>query len=981
MPSPIRTRPARTTLRGARSFRIATFVLAAVVALAALSARPVGAANLFPPGLSWRTLTSDHFYIHFPREMEPLAREVAELAEAVHARQSERLDWTPHARTHVVLVDNDDRANGFATPLPFNWMVLFVTQPDGDTGLMLNDRDWLRTLLVHEYTHILHLDRAEGFPLALRQVFGRAVWLAPFLFPNPFNPGWMIEGLATLEETEGTAGGRGRGALFQGILRAQAAEGELLPAAKAHHLIHRWPGGTVPYLYGVGYLDYLERTYGQGTVARLVAEYSDNPFPYLVAFNFDLVVPPGLKGSWNGWQRELEQEAANRVAAVQKRGMAAPERLTESGFQTGGPRVSPDGAWLAWSENTAYDHGRILLRRLDQDGAEPRELAWRNGGRDLAWSQDGRTLYFTQPEHVGSFRVFNDLYAVSVPRGKVRRLTHGARVREVDVGPDGRVVAVQNHPSGPATTALVLLEGKDLHPTYLLPPARNTVFSHPRFSPDGRTVAVTVTDPDGSRTLALVDVATGAARPVTDGRDMVGHAAWSPEGRDLVFTSDRTGTFNLFAYDTATERLRQATDAVGGAFTPEVTPDGRTLLFSGLNGGGLDLYRLPFDPEAWPPAPAAPPPAIAPELPRPSVALDPPRRYNALRHAYPRFWVPVIYSEGSQDLHQTYVGIATAGSDPLLRHQYLVQAVVAPDEALTEYSLYYAYDRLWPTLSLQVQRDFFEYLYSPANDLRGAKYEQDVSVDVSFPLIRFNHTAKLVIGYKLEKVGVISGNCVSVGTCGAPPSVALPDHRFVRAGLRYGSTHKYGLGISPTDGRRLGVFTEHARPEWGSTVSGESGTVDWAEFHSLSRRQVLAARLTGAGATGDLRLTAGGVPDAVEDPFDRDLSLRGYPERVLAGDRFLRGTLSYRFPLALPEWGWGSLPLFLEKLHGNLFVEGGRMHEFSGGWREAAAAGLEVGFDWAVGYFIPITLRVGVASGAGRLGETQAYVRLEGVVF
>ena len=50
--------------------------------------------------------------------------------------------------------------------------------------------------------------------------------------------------------------------------------------------------------------------------------------------------------------------------------------------------------------------------------------------------------------------------------------------------------------------------------------------------------------------------------------------SFSPDGRFVVFSSDRTGIYNLFAYELATERLYQVTNLVSGAFQPTVSPDG-----------------------------------------------------------------------------------------------------------------------------------------------------------------------------------------------------------------------------------------------------------------------------------------------------------------------------------------------------------------------------------------------------------------------
>jgi hypothetical protein len=69
--------------------------------------------------------------------------------------------------------------------------------PSGGRVDALKTDDWLRLAFTHEFTHILHLDRSEGWARAVRSIFGRT----PLAFPNVFLPIWQIEGLAVYEES------------------------------------------------------------------------------------------------------------------------------------------------------------------------------------------------------------------------------------------------------------------------------------------------------------------------------------------------------------------------------------------------------------------------------------------------------------------------------------------------------------------------------------------------------------------------------------------------------------------------------------------------------------------------------------------------------------------------------------------------------------------------------------------------------------
>jgi Tol biopolymer transport system component len=104
----------------------------------------------------------------------------------------------------------------------------------------------------------------------------------------------------------------------------------------------------------------------------------------------------------------------------------------------------------------------------------------------------------------------------------------------------------------------------------------------PRFSPDGRRVAVQTTDASGSQ-IWVYDLSGAAAiRQLTQAGNNI-RPAWTPDGERLAFASDRDGTMSIYWQAAngrgVAERLTTAEE--GTQHWPESwTPDGRTLSFS-----------------------------------------------------------------------------------------------------------------------------------------------------------------------------------------------------------------------------------------------------------------------------------------------------------------------------------------------------------------------------------------------------------------
>ena len=191
------------------------------------------------PRLSWYTIESDHFDVDFSCRGRPdssslqLAREVADIAEEVHATLTPTVGWTPRARTQIIIADFYDYSNGWAAPFPNNVITIIPTPPGGSRT---NEGDWLRTLILHEYSHILQIDRVAGAAKALRKVFGRII------MPNALAPAWLNEGYAVYNETRFTDFGRLRSAEYDMMARAAADSGRLLPVDRCgNYDLQRYP--------------------------------------------------------------------------------------------------------------------------------------------------------------------------------------------------------------------------------------------------------------------------------------------------------------------------------------------------------------------------------------------------------------------------------------------------------------------------------------------------------------------------------------------------------------------------------------------------------------------------------------------------------------------------------------------------------------------------------------------------------------------
>jgi outer membrane protein assembly factor BamA len=195
------------------------------------------------------------------------------------------------------------------------------------------------------------------------------------------------------------------------------------------------------------------------------------------------------------------------------------------------------------------------------------------------------------------------------------------------------------------------------------------------------------------------------------------------------------------------------------------------------------------------------------------------------------------------------------------------------------------------------------------------------------------------------------------------------------------SARAYPYSISPTDGWRLRLLTLREASFLGSDVSLAKLTADARGYLRLGKA-VLASR-AGAGATlgqpGFTRsFSIGGFSDdTLRDVLRTNLSvLRGYPDDAFVGRSFLAANLELRLPLAHPQRGLRSLPLFVRHLHAAAFADVG--HAWSGAFRARdlkTGIGAALGADLHLSHAVPVTFTAGVAHGLAQQGETRFYFR------
>ncbi len=700
--------------------------IAAFVCL--LAAAP--AASQVPPDEAWRSVETEHFRVTFPEHLEALGRRAGNLAERAYRELTAQFREGPSGRIDIVLSDHVDVSNGYATIWPSNRIVLYARPPADHLALAYSD-DWLDQLIIHELAHVFHLDYGGTMGRIFRALFGRAQ--TPLNFPGRVVPRWVIEGLATWYESALTEAGRVHGTFQEMVLRTAALEGRFESIGQAGGNSPQWPGGIRRYAYGSLFFDYLLDKHGVDGMAAFVEAVvrpaAQLPLPRLNSAG-RRAFGVSLSSEWAAWTDEVRARVRRLDAALAEFGpISEPEALTRNARYGLHPTLSPDGSALIYLRSDGRSYPSLVV--ISPAGGEQSTVARTNNRTPLDVLPMGE-IVFAQRDYTDRYRVFSDLYVATI-EGSVRRVTEGARLTAPSAGPDGTWVVAVTEGGGTNGLARIDLQDGTMEP--LVAPATGTYWADPAVSPDGRWVAASRWT-ERRHDVVILDADGRVVHEVTRDRALDLAPDWSADGRYLVWSSDRSGLLNVLGaeidpHTAAAGPPVMLTNVRTGAAFPSVDPVGEWLYFSGYHVDGWEVERVPFVPDAAPPAPV--PAARFDEVvaaardvggtaPRFDEAAAPARdtgdtaasdpdgtesavhEYSPWSTLYPRFWLPALRAPsatapatvGDVQVPRTEVlgyavGGRTSGIDLVGRHFYDIGAQVFTSSGRSEGDVTYEY--------------------------------------------------------------------------------------------------------------------------------------------------------------------------------------------------------------------------------------------------------------------------------------------------
>ncbi len=215
------------------------------------------------------------------------------------------------------------------------------------------------------------------------------------------------------------------------------------------------------------------------------------------------------------------------------------------------------------------------------------------------FSPDGESVAFVR----ASGTVEQDLFIVSAAGGEVRQLTFDkTAIRGAAFDGSGKIIFASHRANNQPNLWRVSASGGESE--LIATGGKNT--AHPAISPDGKTIAFVEESSDTNIWGLGFGIAdsrqkTNPKSDIQNPKPLIASSRadhspqFSPDGKQIVFASDRTGSYEIWTADADGKNQRQLTNSPNAAGSPRFSPDGKSVSYDAQVGGNGDIFVVSID--------------------------------------------------------------------------------------------------------------------------------------------------------------------------------------------------------------------------------------------------------------------------------------------------------------------------------------------------------------------------------------------------
>lgn len=920
------------------------------------------------PRLTYKLIETEHFEIIYDARQKQLALDYLVQAEKSYEVLQKTFNGVAPKKTVLFVDDTFDQTNGSATTLPRSTIIAYPVLPPAVSSLNHYGL-WSQELVRHEYTHILNMEPTNGIWTPVRFLFGSLIR------PNMLLPKWYLEGLAVELESRFTPFGRLRSSYYQAMIRSEVLNktwGKQNISQINEIATPTWPRGQRPYFYGALLWHYMVHEKSPQLIGKLNEQYAGR-FPFFLNGPIEDYFEKDYSGILLDAYSYYNVEAQDQIQQINTSSPPTKGSHIEvnKSFLNHSPEISPDGTKMVFVSNHVDGGTNIQLVEDDKSNfinGKPKSIASTTDTNRVSWFPDSKKIIYDKTDTFDRFYSFSDLYTYDLDAKIEVKMTDGLRATEPTVSPDGKQILFVKQEGGQTSLVAIDVDGKNFRTLYK--PNPQVRISHPSYLRQDEIIFAQ-RDTNGDEYLYLIGANTKKPIRILGGFKQSKFPVVIKQG--LVFVSEKTGVQNLYFSDMGFSGAHAITNSLTEVLNGTLDYERRKIYFSELTSQGYKLLMAQEPIHGL--SLATIENQIAQDLPK-EFAHDTNKYkiknkdYSPLAYMFPQFWFPGFYAFSDGFI----VSASTFSTDPVGIHTLGLGIDFDSRNSLPSGSINYVIQIGTGLLGIE---GYTLNDYLPSFSTTSLTAGGDIFYKAYIGGLSNNWFQIFGWAYNYITNPMLTGEYLFQG-----PFYSVA----------YSDVSKKGFQISPV-GKEFrvkysyylpnGTKTEHSNilataayyhtkwlPDYHTLYFGAQA------FYSPRNRSILLGTMT-LQAPYLIQLT---VPQFV---------MRGYPTGEFMGWESYLGTIEYRFPLGYPYDGWGTFPIFWQKISLSIF---GDFLNINGGYVDNnnslvgapkskiySSYGAELIFDINGFYHLPMALKVGYAFGTEALanGGSTFYLNLK----
>ena len=861
-----------------------------------------------PPGENWLVVNDGSFEIIYPDRHERQAGAMLKVLQETRKATDAFLGVDRPYSLTAILSDQSDAGNGFVTPFPYKTEINAIALRG--RGLSRRHHSWMEVVTAHELVHAAQAEfRIQKSLTGLAGVFAPDFARALSLF----QPSGVVEGLAVYRESQIPPEA---GRLNHPYFVMQARAGMMESGGWSLSQALEQPSYTRPfdrfYKGGALYIDFLTDVYGDESIVSSLRWQQHIPFSgYGSNLRLALGRSPGqVERDFQSWFAHREDSTRRAIGTLSPSTMVVGRK--------GQTHRRP--FWLNDSTILTFALGYDLPRgfqQVDLDGRMMRR-SWNEitddavafvspSGKEVLYSRYSEHPYAPESKTSWSYRM-------DLETGKEVRLEGSGHTYNPVRTSSGQLLALRSF--GQYNRIVDITSGEQI--ARLDMPSVEIVAMSPRPESDSLVV---IAKTGAHQAAFLVDTSeeTWSLSPwIGFQQSTIYDGSWDDSGRYFSFTSDRTGIMNIHVLDAWTEQLVQVTNVLYGAMEGHVGPDGQTVVFVEYGQEQFDLKTAPLEGPwvvtvnrdlangtwntNWQEA------ADNPDShPAADSLFKASRRYRSWQHVKPRMVYPTFYLDDERKREADArlglgIGMAMQGTDPLQRIAWYSEGIIQKNRLWGEVGVQSAHVAFRPGVKVERRPTTVDAV------IQGQAQIQRVVRD------RISWTASAYLPYTIEQ---------NVHRTSVISSVALSyrSDRFLDDDLQVLQERRGRLALQPS------LFFGHKMLRNPRDIWPTSGQfISW--FGDLELNRDVGQKRRGSvtllnayvpilrRSNTSIRLDAGHLYQNLSGIFGLTFFKPvGWSDAPIGNDHYSRFGLRVRQPIAFPDDGWLTIPVYVRTIY------------------------------------------------------------------